>query len=498
MLTVADEDDGVECLVDEFGLDLCPAVALDRIGLPGLGDGERVGDALVGQVEIAECLGPFDHRVGRVDRLEVGWELHDPQSPVSLGLARGPGSGDEPPVEVLCLLDCVFWYFYECFEIVRWVCRRSSMGGHGVDGSKDIIAGCGVYHLRRMEHALSIPRIQLLSVIVPTRGRSGKLANLLGGLGQHFASTRADFEVLVVIDGEGDAPEGTSSFSVEIIRTAHIGAGAARNLGIERSRGDAVLFLNDDVVPSEGFIDAHVEALNTGHRAVLGDSAWVEPESPIAFDQFIAHSPAIFDRRGLVDGQRYGFGHGWTLNLSLRREVIDGLGQAFDPGLRPIYFEDIEFVYRCFGADSEVVFCADARAVHDHRVSVREYFAREVLLGMMSVVFYETNPACYGELFELDPHAHARVAHEMLGLDVRDHRRVLDRFVALAAEPARSDDPAGQAMVLYDLHLPIKRRAFRVGLCAMCAQAIEWDQRISYAGRLLDLDPVLGALPGGA
>ncbi len=368
------------------------------------------------------------------------------------------------------------------------------MGGHGVDGSKDIIVGCGVYHLGGMEHASSIPKVQLLSVIVPTRGRSGKLMNLLGALEQQCATTRTPFEVFVVVDGEGDLPAGNYPFALEIISATHVGAGAARNLGIECARGDAILLLNDDVIPSDGFIDAHVDALDAGHRAVLGDSPWIEPESPTAFDGFVAHSPAIFDRRGLVDGERYDFRYGWTLNLSIRREVIDGLAQVFDPAIRPIYFEDIEFVYRCFGRDLEIVFCADARAVHDHRVTIREYFAREVLLGMMSVVLYESNPACYREFFELDPHAHAKIAREVLGLDVRDHRRALDRFVRLATEPARADDPVGQAMMLYDLHLPIKRRAFRVGLCAMCEQEVQWDQRIGRTGAFLDGDPVLEML----
>ncbi len=368
------------------------------------------------------------------------------------------------------------------------------MGGYGVDGDKDIIVGCGVYHLGGMEHASSISKIQLLSVIVPTRGRSKKLMNLFGALDQQCVTTRTPFEVFVVVDGEGDLPGGDYPFAFEIIRTMHVGAGAARNLGIECARGDAILLLNDDVIPSDGFIDAHVDALEAGHRAVLGDSAWVEPESPTAFDGFIAHSPAIFDQRGLVDGQRYDFRYGWTLNLSIRREVIDGLAQVFDPAICPIYFEDIEFVYRCFGRDSEIVFCADARAVHDHRVSMREYFVREVLLGMMSVVLYEANPACYRELFERDPHVHGQVTREVLRLDVRDHRRALDRFVRLGTESVRMDDPVGQAMMLYDLHLPIKRRAFRVGLCAMCEQEVHWDQRIERAGALLDGDPVLGML----
>jgi Glycosyl transferase family 2 len=335
-----------------------------------------------------------------------------------------------------------------------------------------------------------IPENRLLSVIVPTRGRSGKLAGVLDALGRMESTTRSAFEVIVVIDGDGEIPDRHDPFPLRVITSPHVGAGPARNLGIEHADGDAILILNDDVIPSPGFIDAHVGALNAGHPMVLGDSPWAIPSDPSVFDEFIAHTPAVFDRRSLVDGDRLGFRYGWTLNLSFRRSVLDRIGCPFNPDLRPVYFEDIEFAYRCMGSSDDIVFCSDARAVHAHRLSVQDYFSREVLLGMMSVVLEETNPACFQELFSLSTSEHAARCQPMLGVDLRDHRRALDRFVEIAADPQGSIDP----MLLFDLHLPLKRRAFRLGLCAMNADLVPWQERVAMSTTILASDPVFDAL----
>jgi len=339
---------------------------------------------------------------------------------------------------------------------------------------------------------LSTSKVQLLTVIIPTRGRSHKLAVLLDALDTH--SSKAKFEVIVIVDGQGDVPDGARSYALETIHTDHVGAGGARNLGIARARGEAVLFLNDDVIPSEELIDAHVEMLEAGHRAVLGYSPWREFDSPTVFDAMMVHTPAIFNQAGLVDGQCYDFRHGWTLNLSVRLDAVGRLDQPFDPRLRPIYFEDIDFAHRCFGEDPKIVYCERAKAVHDHWVTIREYFAREVLLGMMSVVLFETNRRCYELIFPCAPNEHAQRAAGGLMLDVRDHRRIIERLINQADEPAGGVDRVDRASALYDLHLLIKRRAFRVGLCAMCEEVIEWDQRVARAGALLAGDPVLGML----
>jgi len=335
-----------------------------------------------------------------------------------------------------------------------------------------------------------IPDTRLLSVLIPTRGRSEKLTGVLDALGRMESTTRSDFEVIVVIDGDGEIPDRHDPFPLRVITTPHIGAGPARNLAIEHADGDAILFLNDDVVPSPGFIDAHIEALNAGHPMVLGDSPWAILSDPSVFDDFIAHTPAVFDHRSLVDGARLGFRYGWTLNLSFRRSALDRIGCPFNPDLRPVYFEDIEFAHRCMGSSDDIVFCSDARAVHVHRLSVQDYFSREVLLGMMSVVLEQANPACYEELFSLSTSEHAARCQPMLGVDSPDHRKLLDRFVEIAAYPQGSLDP----MLLFDLHLPLKRRAFRLGLCAMDADLVPWQERVTTSTALLSNDRVFGIL----
>lgn len=331
-------------------------------------------------------------------------------------------------------------------------------------------------------------------MIIPTRGRSHKLANLLDALEIQVSTSDTPFEVILVIDGDGGGPDRDYLFSLEQIHTPHIGAGPARNLAMERSRGDAILFLNDDVIPEKGFIDAHTQALNAGSQAVLGYSPWVQPSDPTAFDGFVVHTPAIFNQQGLVDAQHYDFRHGWTLNLSVRRDVIDRLDRPFHPQLRPIYFEDIEFVYRCFGTDRRILYCQSARAAHDHRVSISDYFAREVLLGMMAVELYEANSACYNEIFPNEPAHHAAIVDQWLPLDVRDHLRLMKRFLMQARQPQDTLDPIEQAMMLYDLHLPLKRRAFRLGLCAMCASPIRWENRVGFAADVIAVDPIMNRL----
>lgn len=318
--------------------------------------------------------------------------------------------------------------------------------------------------------------------------------NLLCSIEQVGQSTKVPFEVILVIDGVGDRPDGKFNFPFKVISTSHVGAGPARNLGIRDSSGDAMLFLNDDVVLQPGFFDAHASALNAGHDAAFGDSPWIEVEQPSAFDGFVRHSSAIFNQGSLVDGQSYDFRYGWTLNLSIRRSLIDQLGCAFDPEIRPIYYEDIEFAYRCLGTDPRIVHCKAACAIHDHQVTMREYLAREVLLGMMSCVLFDRNRSCYDELFSLTPIEHARACSAMLRVDERDHRRVLNRLVELSRLPIDAHDLMGQAGLLYDLHLPIKRRAFRLGLCAMVETPIAWEKRIEQARMLLESDPVFESI----
>jgi glycosyltransferase involved in cell wall biosynthesis len=339
-----------------------------------------------------------------------------------------------------------------------------------------------------------IPKIKLLSVVIPSRGRSFKLQALLDAIESIAVGTQTPFEVVVVIDGDGEQSKPSVSYPLQFIWSPHVGAGQARNLGIEASSGDAILFLNDDVIPSEGLFDAHVQSLNDGHDAVLGNSPWIDVPDPNGFDCMIRYTPAVFHQHGMSDGKKYNFKHAWTLNLSVRRTILDSIPAPFAVGLRPIYYEDLEFAYRGLGQAGSILYNNSACVIHDHRVGVVEYFAREVLLGIMSVVLFKTNSRCHNEIFRLTPAEHSDAASAMIATDIRDHTRLLARFNQHAMNPVDQGDPIEQAGLLYDLHLPLKRRAFRIGLLAMIEKEIPWESRVDHAQDLLRGDPVLRLL----
>jgi glycosyltransferase involved in cell wall biosynthesis len=87
-----------------------------------------------------------------------------------------------------------------------------------------------------------------VSVVIPTRGRSGLLALTLRGV---LCQREVDFEVVVVDDGSTDDTTGMvtrlGDGRIRLLRNPRsLGVGAARNRGIAEARGEWVAFLDDD------------------------------------------------------------------------------------------------------------------------------------------------------------------------------------------------------------------------------------------------------------
>src|SRR4051794_7301273 len=98
-----------------------------------------------------------------------------------------------------------------------------------------------------------------VSVVVPTRGRAGYLGVTLDSL--QSQDPAIPHEVLVVDDGSTD---GTREL-LERREVPHLrldpprGLNAARNTGVEATKGDLVAFLDDDVDVRDGWLRALVE-----------------------------------------------------------------------------------------------------------------------------------------------------------------------------------------------------------------------------------------------
>jgi glycosyltransferase involved in cell wall biosynthesis len=97
----------------------------------------------------------------------------------------------------------------------------------------------------------------LFSIIIPTYCTAGVLEECLKALSAQ--SVKSDFEVLVVNDGGKDSISLEAldpQISVRYIRQDHKGPAAARNLGVRLAKGDIVIFLDDDSVPTKTWLEA--------------------------------------------------------------------------------------------------------------------------------------------------------------------------------------------------------------------------------------------------
>ncbi|MCB9850499.1 MAG: glycosyltransferase [Phycisphaerales bacterium] len=334
-----------------------------------------------------------------------------------------------------------------------------------------------------------------ISVIVPSRGRIAQLGTLLDCLARQELPGGVTFEVVVGLDGhsqaDADQLPARFPFPVTYLPLAPVGISAAKNAAVAAARGDVLLFVNDDIEPEPGFIAAHAAAQAAGHAVVLGASPFVRWNDQTVFDEVVARTRMIFFYGELQNRAEYGFRYAWNLNLAVRRERLSKLSGPFSDGLRPVFYDDVEFAHRVVGDETAVYYCADAYAPHRHRYTFRDYFEREALLGVMSTALAEVNPACHRAIFGASPADLLAAARTGLAVDVPDQRRALATFSQATSEYWHWALPPEYSDTLYALHLPLKRRAFRSGLVSAANNPKHpWTQRIAMAHDALRNDPV--------
>jgi GT2 family glycosyltransferase len=181
----------------------------------------------------------------------------------------------------------------------------------------------------------------------------------------------ATFEVIVSVDG---ATDGTGemlrslrpTFPLTVLDQPNRGPAAARNRAMAEAAGDVQLFLDDDVVPSDGLVERHLQLHRTHPRAVgigpmLGPvhstmAPWLRWEAKTLDKQY---RDVISGRYAPTPRQFY------TANASVARDdalAIGGFDETFTRA------EDVEFAYRLRDRGLSFYFISDAAVIHEpHR-----------------------------------------------------------------------------------------------------------------------------------
>ncbi|WP_324752415.1 glycosyltransferase family 2 protein [Roseovarius sp. Pro17] len=143
----------------------------------------------------------------------------------------------------------------------------------------------------------------LISIVIPTYRRIDLIKNLLSALRTQIASApdAAAFEVLVVDNCQDQSAQHVVAEASDIARYIHEprkGVANARNAGTADARGQYILFIDDDELPADGWLEAFRQQALNGHDASFGpiDPLFETPPQPetkaILERMFSRHIPA--------------------------------------------------------------------------------------------------------------------------------------------------------------------------------------------------------------
>jgi glycosyltransferase involved in cell wall biosynthesis len=204
-------------------------------------------------------------------------------------------------------------------------------------------------------------------VVIPTRDRPGLLDRCLGSLDRQTIS-RDRFETIVVDDGSSEdlGPALARHPDVRLIRRSRSGGpAAARNAGWRAARGEAVVFLDDDVEAAPDLLAVAAQALSESGNRVAGIEGRVRPEDVLAAES----SP--FVRTLSTDGG------GHTGNIVYWKSALQDAG-GFDEAFPLPVAEDYDLAYRILKRGRPIIYDPRLRAVHAVRpgLTLREEWRR--------------------------------------------------------------------------------------------------------------------------
>lgn len=237
----------------------------------------------------------------------------------------------------------------------------------------------------------------MFSIVIPTYNRAAILRRSLSHLLALKGIDRC--EVIVIDDGSTDATpnvlaelSGTKRSELRPMRLDNGGPARARNAGVRAARGERILFIDDDVFPRDGMLQAHANLLDSGFTGSQGVLAWHKDVAPTPLIRYIDSRGSQFAFDTIRDETNLTFAHVYTGNFAVLREAVLQAG-GFDETFTFSAFEDTVLGHRLQVCGAKLGFNATAIADHLHDMSEEEFLRREYKVGYMTGLLATRYPA---------------------------------------------------------------------------------------------------------
>ena len=231
-----------------------------------------------------------------------------------------------------------------------------------------------------------------VTVVVPVRDRHAELARCLAGL-------TGGLPVIVVDDGSRD-PAAIQSVAAAagasvVRRPVNGGPAAARNTGLAAAKTPLMAFLDSDCVPGPGWLDALLPhfadpAVGAVAPRIVPHEAgrtWLARYEGASSTLDMGHRASI-----VRPGSRVPYVPGAALVV---RKAAAGTGFAEDMQVG----EDVDFVWRLGAAGWRVRYEPAAAVGHQHRVRLRDWFARRKDYGTSAAALELRHPGAVRPLY---------------------------------------------------------------------------------------------------
>ena len=230
-----------------------------------------------------------------------------------------------------------------------------------------------------------------VSIVIPTYNRKPILIKCLHALENQKLNKLIDsYEIIVVDDGSTD---GTTEWIKENLRNLphvvlheqeHGGPALGRNLGVLKSTGDVIIFIDSDLVVVNNFIINHVSKLNKywikknkkcfTYGSVINTSNF---QNPLSEDSKITD---------------ISFAYFATGNVAISKELLLDVG-LFDTSFSLYGWEDLELGERLKKIGVKLIKCPDAKGFHWHPAfncdQIPLLLNKEIERAKMALIFYQ-------------------------------------------------------------------------------------------------------------
>lgn len=210
------------------------------------------------------------------------------------------------------------------------------------------------------------------SVIIVTYNTDNEL--LSQNLESLNMQTNKDFEIIIVDNSDkADVKSIVSNYSLKYIKlNKNYGLSLARNIGTKYARGNIVIFLDDDAIPANDFVEEHIRAHHQYNIIGLRGKA-IPTNNKNIYNHFSYHYnygnktiPCYINLEG---------------NSSFKREELSKIG-GFNPKLEGAGgYEGLELSYRIISKYKDLnklIYYPDAIIYHEYSSNLMEFIRKRL------------------------------------------------------------------------------------------------------------------------